>query len=60
MSSSRQENPQQPSLAFDGYEPPLKLRLSAHTRKIGLQHIAKIKAQLAEQAAREADSHRAA
>jgi hypothetical protein len=56
MTQSRHDNPRQPSLVFDGYEPPLKLRLSEHTRRIGLKHIAKIKAQLAEQAARERDN----
>jgi hypothetical protein len=53
MTQPRHDNPRQPSLVFGGYEPPVQLRLSEHTRRIGLKHIAKIKAQLAEQAARE-------
>lgn len=56
MTQPRHDTPRQPSLVFDGYEPPLQLRLSDHTRRIGLKHIARIKAQLAEQAAREAAS----
>lgn len=39
----------QPRLALDGYEPPLQLRLSEHTRRIGLKHIALIRQQLAAQ-----------
>jgi hypothetical protein len=45
------QNPssEQPTLALDGYEPPLQLRLSERTRKLGLKHIALIRQQLAEQ-----------
>lgn len=57
MTQPRHDSLRQPSLVFDGYEPPLQLRLSDHTRRIGLKHIARIKAQLAEQAARDATNH---
>ena len=40
---------EQPTLAFGGYEPPLQLRLSERTRRIGLKHIALIREQLAAQ-----------
>ena len=46
----RNSSPEQPALALDGYEPPLQLRLSERTRKLGLKHIALIRQQLAEQA----------
>jgi hypothetical protein len=47
--------PEQPALALDGYEPPLQLRLSERTRKLGLKHIALIRQQLSEQAASHTD-----
>lgn len=47
--------PEQPALALDGYEPPLQLRLSERTRKLGLKHIALIRQQLSEQAASRVD-----
>jgi hypothetical protein len=48
-------SPEQPALALDGYEPPLQLRLSEHTRKLGLKHIALIRRQLSEEATSGAD-----
>ena len=45
----RNSSPEQPALALDGYEPPLQLRLSERTRRIGLKHIALIREQLAAQ-----------
>jgi hypothetical protein len=53
-------SPEQPTLGLDGYEPPLQLRLSERTRKLGLKHIALIRQQLAEQAARTANETTAA
>lgn len=50
-SISRNERAEQPMLTFDGYEPPLQLRLSERTRKLGLKHIALIRQQMAAQAA---------
>ena len=49
--SHSETRPDQPRLAFDGYEPPLQLRLSDRTRKLGLRHIALIREQLAAQSA---------
>ncbi len=53
-------SPEQPTLGLDGYEPPLQLRLSERTRKLGLKHIALIRQQLAEQATRTANETTAA
>lgn len=44
---SRSTPAEQPTLALDGYEPPLQLRLSEHTRRTGLKHIALIREQMA-------------
>ncbi len=52
---TRNSSPEQPALALDGYEPPLQLRLSERTRKLGLKHIALIRQQLSEQAASRVD-----
>jgi hypothetical protein len=52
---TRNTSPEQPALTFGGYEPPLQLRLSERTRKLGLKHIALIRQQLAEQATSHAD-----
>jgi hypothetical protein len=52
---TQNRSPEQPPLALDGYEPPLQLRLSERTRKLGLKHIALIRQQLSEQAAAHAD-----
>lgn len=68
--SSVHESAYQPTLNFraqganssasSGYEAPVQLRLSQHTRQLGLKHIARIKAQLAEQARIEAERASAA
>lgn len=52
---TQNRSPEQPPLALDGYEPPLQLRLSERTRKLGLKHIALIRRQLSEQTAAQAD-----
>jgi hypothetical protein len=52
---TRNTSPEQPALTFGGYEPPLQLRLSERTRKLGLKHIALIRQQLAEQATSHTD-----
>ena len=57
---TQNSSPVQPTLGLDGYEPPLQLRLSERTRKLGLKHIALIRQQLAEQAARTRDESTAA
>jgi len=49
--SHSESRPDQPRLTLDGYEPPLQLRLSDRTRKLGLRHIALIREQLAAQTA---------
>lgn len=59
-SITRHDQVEQPSLALDGYQPPLQLRLSERTRKLGMKHIALIRQQLAEQAARINDDSHAA
>jgi len=52
--------PQQLTLGFAHYEPPIQLRLSEHTRRLGLKHIARIKAQIAEQKSHEEETGHAA
>jgi hypothetical protein len=47
-------------LALDGYQPPLQLRLSERTRKLGMKHIALIRQQLAERATHVNDDPHAA
>ncbi|MEY4340383.1 MAG: hypothetical protein RLZ14_2233 [Actinomycetota bacterium] len=49
--STSNDTPQQLDL-LPGGEVPLQFRLDRHTREVGLAHIARIKAALAEQAAR--------
>ena len=68
--SPTNESAYQPTLNFraqgsnspvtSAYEAPVQLRLSQHTRQLGLKHIARIKAQLAEQARLEAERANAA
>lgn len=68
--SSRSESTYQPTLhlpvhsvatrGVGAYEAPVQLRLSQHTRQLGLKHIALIKAQIAEQQRIEAERANAA